>query len=144
MLVKEVMTAPVIAILASDTIGHALQLMRENDIRHLPVIEDDNRVVGVISEGDVLGVAGTLGFFGLGREQYEGFLNQPINSIIKSRYLITEAEIVDQNDTLANAIQHMLQFKLTALPVVSHKGGPLVGIISYIDILLSLELILQS
>ncbi len=51
--VKEIMTETVIRVAPTDTINLCMQLMTENKIRHLPVL-DDERVVGVISIGDVV------------------------------------------------------------------------------------------
>lgn len=80
----------------------------------------------------------------MGREQYDAFLEQPIDNVLKQRYMIDSTRVVTQTEQLETAIQVMLENKLTALPVTSSKDGPLVGIVSYIDVLLSLELILNS
>lgn len=143
MQVKEVMTAPVIAVSSTDTIRKGMELMREYDIRHLPVIQD-NQIRGMLNEHDLSGIASTLSFFGMGREQYDAFLEQPIDNVLKQRYMIDSTRVVTQTEQLETAIQVMLENKLTALPVTSSKDGPLVGIVSYIDVLLSLELILNS
>jgi len=52
-LVKEIMTSPVISIDPDWTADQCMALMTDKRIRHLPVIED-NRLVGVISIGDVV------------------------------------------------------------------------------------------
>lgn len=51
--VKEVMTASPVCVRPDQTIDQCMALMTERRIRHLPVIEE-NRVVGVISIGDVV------------------------------------------------------------------------------------------
>lgn len=51
--VKEIMTNKVIRVNPSDTINLCMQLMTDKKIRHLPVV-DDEKVVGVISIGDVV------------------------------------------------------------------------------------------
>jgi CBS-domain-containing membrane protein len=51
--VEEIMTRKVAIAQAEDTIQHALQVMSENNIRHLPV-GDENGIVAVLSITDLL------------------------------------------------------------------------------------------
>ena len=52
-LVEEVMTKEVIVIDASDTIEYALQIMKQQKIRHLPVVEN-NSLIGMVSMRDMM------------------------------------------------------------------------------------------
>ncbi|TNE40454.1 MAG: CBS domain-containing protein [Sphingomonadales bacterium] len=54
MLVRDLMTAPVVSVRESAPIVDALQLMLESKVSGLPVINDDNRLVGIVTEGDFL------------------------------------------------------------------------------------------
>lgn len=51
--ISEVMTCKVLTAQPNDTVDHALSLMTEHRIRHLPVVADE-RVVGVLSIGDLV------------------------------------------------------------------------------------------
>ena len=51
-LVSEAMTADLICGLADDNANYIMQVMRQNRIRHLPIVED-NKVIGLISLGDL-------------------------------------------------------------------------------------------
>ena len=51
-LVKEIMSTPVIQVSPDDTIEHCLELVTNNHIRHLPVLEN-NQIIGIISIGDL-------------------------------------------------------------------------------------------
>lgn len=51
--VEEVMTKEVIVIDASDTIEYALQIMKQQKIRHLPVVEN-NSLIGMVSMRDMM------------------------------------------------------------------------------------------
>jgi len=51
--VREIMTAKVITISPSDTLGECMARMTNNRIRHLPVVEN-GRVIGLISIGDIV------------------------------------------------------------------------------------------
>jgi CBS domain-containing protein len=52
-LVKEIMTAPVIATHLAQTVEECMELMTEKRIRHLPVVEQ-NRLIGMVSIGDLV------------------------------------------------------------------------------------------
>jgi CBS domain-containing protein len=52
--VREIMSSKVIVIYAGQTTEEAMDLMTRHRIRHLPVIDENNEVVGVISMSDVL------------------------------------------------------------------------------------------
>ena len=52
-LVREVMTAPVIAVGPETTVEEAMALMTDRRIRHAPVVDDD-RLLGMVSIGDLV------------------------------------------------------------------------------------------
>ena len=52
-LVSEIMTARVLCVRADQNVEECMALMTEKHIRHLPVLGDDDHVIGVISIGDV-------------------------------------------------------------------------------------------
>ncbi len=58
--VKEIMQTGVITVRPQTSTRRALELMREHRISCLPVVEGDNRLVGIISERDFMGIAGKL------------------------------------------------------------------------------------
>jgi CBS domain-containing protein len=51
--VREVASTSVVTIDPQQELDEALQLMARNQIRRLPVVEEDGRLVGVVSQGDV-------------------------------------------------------------------------------------------
>jgi CBS-domain-containing membrane protein len=50
----DVMVRNVVTVKPDDTVADAVRLLAEHDISALPVIDDGNNVVGVISEADLL------------------------------------------------------------------------------------------
>ncbi len=56
--VREVMTKNVIKIRADADINEVTNLLSENRISGLPVVDGEDRVIGVITEADVLSMAG--------------------------------------------------------------------------------------
>jgi len=52
MRVRDLMKAPVQSVERTDTMGKALQMMKQHGIRHLPVLED-GKVIGILSDRDL-------------------------------------------------------------------------------------------
>lgn len=48
-----VMTSPLVAINPDETLDDAIQVMRENHVHHLPVVDDDGRLVGIVAQSDL-------------------------------------------------------------------------------------------
>lgn len=53
-LVKEIMTEKVLYVHPEQTVGQAMALMTDKHIRHLPVLNADQRVLGMVSIGDLV------------------------------------------------------------------------------------------
>jgi len=53
-LVKHIMSSPVVTFFAEQTIPHAEDVMRFKHHRHLPVVDDENRLVGIVTHRDLL------------------------------------------------------------------------------------------
>jgi CBS domain-containing membrane protein len=56
--VKDVMTRDVIAVGKKATLQEVARLLSENRVSGMPVVDEDRRVIGVVSEADVLHTAG--------------------------------------------------------------------------------------
>ena len=51
--VKAVMTHKVVTCRAEDDLQKALDAMAEHQLRRIPIVDDDNRIVGIIAQADV-------------------------------------------------------------------------------------------
>jgi CBS domain-containing protein len=52
--VDEVMTKEVVLGIADDNVMHVAHLMTERRFRHLPVVDHENQIIGMVSIGDIL------------------------------------------------------------------------------------------
>ncbi len=102
-----------ITITKEATVAQALRLMRENRIGGIPVVDDENHLIGIITNRDL---------------RFQSDLNVPVEKIMTSDKLIT----TDMTD-LDEAKKILLQNKIEKLPVVD-KENRLVGLITYRDI----------
>ncbi|EKE03288.1 MAG: CBS protein [uncultured bacterium] len=75
--VKEFMSKPVVTCHPDDDIDIAIKKMKENKVRRLPIVDENNKVVGIISLGDIAVLSGEE------HEVYEALENisEPVSSI---------------------------------------------------------------
>jgi CBS domain-containing protein len=51
---EDIMSKPLRVVKPDTTIEDAAKAMRENKIKRLPVVNDDNELIGILSEGDIM------------------------------------------------------------------------------------------
>ncbi len=126
----EIMTKDVYTVSVDDTIKKADEIMREENVRHVPVL-DGKKLVGLITERSVMEY--TL------RKIYEfddGYEGQTLNQIIDYKNIISKPEkVLFPEDSLKKAIELFVKYKIDCLPVVDWDNN-LVGIVTSVDILL--------
>lgn len=135
MLVRNWMTAGVITVSPDTTLLKLAKLMRDNDVRRLPVVDKENHVIGIISDRDVRDAspskATTL-------DMYE--MHYLLAEIKASDIMTANPLTVKPTDTVEKAAMLMLDNKIGGLPVVDeHKE--LVGILSDHDVFKALVII---
>ncbi|WP_459499083.1 acetoin utilization AcuB family protein [Bacillus sp. C1] len=119
MIVEEIMNQHVIALHPDDTIEIALRTLTAQGIRHIPIIDHHNIVVGIISDRDVRDASPSI----LNEQVSMDALKQPIRLIMKQPVMTCHPlDFVEEIATL------FFENKIGCLPVT--KGGKLVGIIS--------------
>ena len=125
----DLMTEDPTTISMNATVQRAVALLQRLDVRHLPVVDPEGALVGMLSDRDVGGLAfpEVLGGTYAGRVQTA--LDAPVSSIMSSNELSVGVEA-----DLAEIVDLMLDQKVGAVPVVD-ADGTLVGIVSYVDIL---------
>lgn len=125
--VHEHMHANVFTLRSTDLLSKAQRLMREKQIRHVPIL-DDGRLVGIVSDRDVRRA--------IGRARIQDAADaEPLRAVEPTlRLVMTGAvETIEPEATLADAADRMLEHKLGALPVVQRDR--LVGILTETDLL---------
>ena len=133
--VREVMTKNVIKVGADADLTEVTNLLSENRISGLPVVDEDNRVIGVITEGDVLSMAGMRehGF----KDIIRHILGEPLSRPKEGRRLrdvMTSPAITTGPDADIRDVALTLDEKrIKRLPVVDEQGR-LIGVISRADI----------
>lgn len=138
MLVEDIMTPKPQTVTETVSIGEAMTLMSEQGVRHLPVVRG-NDVVGILSDRDFrnLGVSMVSDMYGY--ERLRTRLSQPV-SVLMTGGVIT----IGRDASVAEVVDLLLEEKLSALPVVEPGSLELAGIVSYVDVLRTVEPLLQD
>ncbi|MBC7241404.1 MAG: CBS domain-containing protein [Anaerolineae bacterium] len=128
MLVAERMSRQPVAVSPDLPLPEALRLMREKRVRRLPVVDESGRLIGIVSEKDLL---------------YAAPSPATTLSIYEMQYLLTRITVKDvmtsevftvrESNTIEEAARLMVQHKIGGLPVVD-DAGKLIGIITETDL----------
>jgi len=124
--VGDIMSREVQTVDRNDQIGVADKRMSEQRIRHLPVLETDGSVCGVVSQRDLFRGA-LLRTLGYGSRAEETLMKQVVVKEAMSGALYTTTP----ETPIASAARTMLEKKIGCLPVV--ENGKLVGIVTEAD-----------
>ncbi|MFH1092274.1 MAG: CBS domain-containing protein [Pseudomonadota bacterium] len=120
MKVSRIMSQKVITVPPTAGLEQAMALMKEHDIRHLPVVEGD-KLIGLVTEGEVRGAL------------FPAMLEE-----ISIKDLMVANPITVTPDTLIeDAARLVYVHKIGCLPVVDHEGS-LKGIVTVADMLRAL------
>ena len=103
-----------ITIPLGSTVAQALDIMAEYHIGGIPVVDDDKRLVGIVTNRDL---------------RFERRLDRPVDEVMSKDNLVTTHQQTD----LVAAAQILQENKIEKLPVVD-KDNRLVGLITYKDI----------
>lgn len=126
MLARDIMTQKPITVQPQTRVREALEIMMNEDIRHVPVVEG-NRLVGMVSDRDLRHLAFPML---LQDTDATPALAQAVGDAMSGGVVNTTAD-ADVDDVIDLLLEH----KVGALPVVDEADGDLVGIISYTDVL---------
>ena len=96
------------------TVAQALDIMAEYHIGGIPVVDDEKRLVGIVTNRDL---------------RFERQLDRPVDEVMSKDHLVTTHQQTD----LISAAEILQKNKIEKLPVVD-KDNHLVGLITYKDI----------
>ncbi|HSD91329.1 MAG TPA: CBS domain-containing protein [Kofleriaceae bacterium] len=128
-LVKHIMTTQLVTFFPVQTLPLAEDVMRIHKFRHLPVIDSDRRLVGLVSHRDILRAQISV-LTGLTEDQRRARQDE-----VRVRELMTRDVWTVTPETLAShAGQTLLDHKYSCLPVIDHDRH-LCGIVTERDFL---------
>ncbi len=149
MLIREIMSSPVVTVTPETSIQDVARLMRDRHISGVPVVSADNRLLGMITEVDLIArhapahephyftllsavIPLSLDEYGRYKEQVRHIL-----AVNAEQLMTKKPTTVRPQDTLEDAAALMVKPGHSSLPVV--EEGHLVGIITRTDLVRMIE-----
>lgn len=127
--INDIMTRQLVTVSPDDTFTDVKALFDKNDFHHLLVVEDSQKLIGIISREDVWRTAYHVSFLTTGQKFTRNWYND-----YQVKHIMTKNPIsIDPEDTLGLAADIFQANKFRALPVVD--GEELVGIVTPFDLL---------
>jgi len=139
---KDIMSTPAISVTENHTLQEVLELMAENNFSGLPIVDSDNKVIGIISNTDIIRYSQQSSVIPL--SNLSGWISPYANitdlasvrkgfemlNKTKTGQIMTKKVYTVSPDTDATEIaQLMNQRKINRVPVVD-SDGKLVGIVT--------------
>ena len=127
----EIMTSPVITVHPDLDVRHAAQLMRRRRLKRLPVVDEEDRIAGIVSRADLLRAVAVAPaqeaeiFFP--RVHAEG--DSPVRTVMSR-----DVPIVREDDRLPAILEAVLSTRLNRVVVVD-EGSHVLGIITDAELL---------
>lgn len=149
MLAKDIMVKEVVNLHPEDTIADAATKFAESNVSGCPVCDDNNMIVGMLSETDILGHMKTQYkslkmkyppeiMFGISfveevtekeiAKAFEEIGNVKVKDLMRRKVLVA-----DPNDPVERIVRLMVKNKINRIPVV--RDGELVGIVTRGDVI---------
>ncbi|MDQ0255005.1 acetoin utilization protein AcuB [Evansella vedderi] len=126
MMVQDIMIKDVIFIDEATSIKEAFDKMEHHRIRHLPVVNKEMEIIGILSDRDIRKASPSI----LEDWRYE-LLDRPVNEIM-NKNVITALPF----DFVEEAANTMMEHQISCLPI--EDNGQLIGIITDTDLLKTL------
>lgn len=124
MIVEEIMNRELHTLMPENSVRDAVRLMREKNIRHVPIINSEKKVVGIITDHDI-------------KKALPSCLREEPNSTI---YDASIEEVMTKNPLVGHPLDFVeevaltfYESKISCLPIVS--ANELIGIVTTTDLL---------
>jgi len=127
--VSAVMRREVVTVTAREKLDLTQDIMNLGRVRHLPVVDDEQRVVGIISHRDLLAAAMTevLDFDSKSRRTF-------LRSIEVGEVMAKDVVTVGPDTSLGDVARILVERKIGCVPVVT-ASGELIGLATESDLL---------
>ncbi len=140
MKVSDVMVYDISAVFEDDTVERAVDIMERHVVSGVPVVDEDMRVVGFVTEADIMRASIPSYFTLLQSASFLPDTDQFMKNVLKirdhkvSEYMSKPPIVVKADSTLIYTADLMMRHNIKTIPVVDDEGR-LIGIVTKIGIL---------
>lgn len=124
MIIEEIMVSEVATLSKEHTVEDAVQLMKEKRIKHIPIVDEEQQLIGLVTDRDIKEATPPVFYCEGHQEVYQ----QKLESIMKTE-LITGHPL----DFVEEASAVFYENRIGCLPIV--RANRLVGIVTQTDLL---------
>lgn len=135
--VRDLMTAAPETVLSDASAADAAEVMRRLKVRHVPVVDDDGGLVGIVSDRDLLRTT-----HGPGRSHAGDDDDHPLDAVPVQAVMTMVVRSVTSATPAAEAGRSLADARISCFPVVDE--GALVGILTEADFVRTLCRILED
>ncbi len=130
--IKEIMTRDVWFVNGEQKMSDVEVLFRSNPIHHLPVLDEEGMVVGIVSKSDYYMLLDNLNLFS--KEKESAYNTKFLQTITVSEIMSRQVACLREDDTALLAVALFRENLFHALPVVA-ANNQLIGILTTFDLL---------
>lgn len=129
--IADVMTHQPYSLSPMDQLDRADQLCRTYNIHHLPVVDISGKVIGIVSQSDLLKVS--YGFSLFKKKDPESYNRSLYKNLLVRDVMTRDVTCLQAGAPLEDALRIFERNQFHAIPVVEHEV--LVGIVTPLDLL---------
>ena len=130
MLVRDFMTKDPITLNVDESLCRVAEIFEKKNIRHLPIVNSQGVILGVISQRDLHRIASPK----RGPKGEYLYDQGELAKFILKQHIIERVISLSPEDTLETAVEIMAEKKLGCIPIVD-PDGKAVGIVTVPDLL---------
>lgn len=138
MIARDLMTPDPLTVTPKTSLAEAWDLIREAEVRHLPVVEA-GILVGMLSDRDLARVDMARLLKTHGANVLREALASPIIEV-----MTTQVVSVEPDTEIGDVIGLLIDHRIGAVPVTDAGTREVLGIISYVDVLRALQGVLEE
>jgi len=143
----DIMTTSVVSVRADNTLEDVVQILAKKRISGLPVVDEENKVIGMISEKDIIDYASELhairtinssawvsphfdvSFISSYKKGFERLSKTNVEKVMTTKLVIAE-----ENTSIEEIAKLMTKKKVNRIPITDNTGA-LIGIITRTDLI---------
>ncbi|MFT5208116.1 MAG: CBS domain-containing protein [Candidatus Omnitrophota bacterium] len=127
-LIEEIMTTKVIVLKPGENMSDACIKMRTNKIRHLPVVDVDNKLIGLFTDRDL-----NRAYSPKETESGWYYSKSELETLSLEHFMTKDPHALNPQNTLKDAAKIMAFHKYGCIPIAEAATKKILGIITYVD-----------